>query len=221
MSDMKLIVGLGNPGEQYENTRHNLGFVVIEQFLKDFTSATDSKWEANRKLKGESFIAEWKPKSPDRRGLLEKLILLKPATYMNNSGMSVVIAKTFYKVSSGDIWIVHDDIDLPVGTIRIRKGGSSGGHKGIESVMTHLGTEQFWRFRLGIGHPVKISNIKNLASQRSGQKSKLRDVEEFVLQPFDRGEKGKVKHLIDHGAKAITAAIEHGLEGAMNSFNTR
>jgi PTH1 family peptidyl-tRNA hydrolase len=205
---MKLIVGLGNPGEQYEKTRHNLGFEVINRFLKDFASVQDTNWETSAKLKGEFFKFDWQAK--DRKGT-ERVVLLKPHTYMNNSGLSVSLAKDFYKVEADDIWIVHDDIDLQLGTLRIRNGGASGGHKGIDSVMQHLGTEKFWRFRLGIGHPKR---------QSDPGKHYIKNVEEFVLEPFSSDEKGKVKHLIDHSAKAISSSLEHGLESAMNSFNT-
>lgn len=206
---MKLIVGLGNPGEQYETTRHNLGFTVVDQFLKDFASVQDGRWETSEKLKGEFFKFDWQAK--DRSGV-EHVVLLKPHTYMNNSGLSVLLAKEFYKVDGSDMWVVHDDIDLQLGTLRIRNGGASGGHRGIESVMQRLGTEKFWRFRLGVGHPKRMSEEG---------KYYIKNVEDFVLQPFSSDERGKVKHLINHSAKALASALEHGLASAMNSFNTR
>ncbi len=205
---MKLIVGLGNPGEKYEHTRHNLGFMVVEQFLKDFEPIEKTIWSESKKLKSDIADIEWKPKT----GTLEKVILAKPKTYMNNSGMAISLLVTYYRVSIENLWVVHDDIDLPVGSLRIRFGGSSGGHRGIESIIERLGTEKFWRVRLGIGRPGGL---------RGGHKSYMRDIDDFVLEPFAGSEKGKVRELIKHASKAIAMALEHGLEETMNRSNTK
>lgn len=207
---MKLIVGLGNPGEKYEKTRHNTGFVVLDQFLKNYEPVNDTVWEDSSKLKSDIAGIEWKPKV----GLSEKVILAKPKTFMNNSGMAVFFLAQFYKIKTEDIWIVHDDVDLQLGALRIRFGGSSGGHRGIASIMEKLGTDKFWRFRLGISHPKNHSDIRN-------HKSYLRDVDEFVLSEFTGSERGKVKDLVKHAAKAIACALEESLESAMNKFNTK
>lgn len=209
---MKLIIGLGNPGERYEKTRHNLGFVVIEQFLKDYEQVRKTVWEDSKKFKSDIVELEWKPKV----GPLEKVVLAKPKTFMNNSGMAVQLLTTYSKLETRDIWVVHDDIDLPLGSIRIRMGGSSGGHRGIDSIMQQLGNEKFWRFRLGIGHP-----YKNTDSKDQHHKSYVRDVDDFVLKQFTASERGKVKELIKRASKAVQMGLEDGLEAAMNKFNTK
>ena len=128
---MKLIVGLGNPGKKYESTKHNIGFMVIDHFLKDLESVSKSNWSKEEKLKSEIYVLEYKPK----KGEMGKVILARPLTYMNNSGMGVGLIAKYYKVPSSDIWIVHDEIDLPLGMMKIRLGGSSAGHHGIESII--------------------------------------------------------------------------------------
>ncbi|MEK7450866.1 MAG: aminoacyl-tRNA hydrolase [Patescibacteria group bacterium] len=206
---MKLIVGLGNPGEKYEKTRHNLGFMVIEKFLKDFEPVRKTVWENQNKFKSDIVQLEWQPK----HGSLEKVILAKPKTYMNNSGMAVQLITNYYKLSTTDVWIVNDDIDLPLGAMKIRFGGASAGHHGVDSVISSLGTDKFWRFRMGIGEQ-KVSSIKYQVLSRRG-------VDEFVLGNFSGAEKGKAKDLIKRGAKAIVMALEEGMERAMNRFNTK
>jgi peptidyl-tRNA hydrolase, PTH1 family len=218
---MKLIVGLGNPGEEYERTRHNLGFMIADRFLKNFEDVKNSIWEDSGKFKSDICQIEWQPK----QGKLEKVILTKPKTYMNNSGMAVKLITDFYKINSADIWVIHDDIDLPLGSMKIRFGGASAGHHGIESIMNSLRTDKFWRFRLGIG----IQNSKGMSVDVDGdgherikiKNRKLRGVDDYVLGNFVGGEKGKLKILIQKGTKAIEASLEHGLEKAMNSFNTK
>jgi len=205
---MKLIVGLGNPSEKYINTRHNLGFMIIEHFLKDFQNAKNTVWENSSKFKSEISQIEWQP----RHGSLEKVILAKPQTYMNNSGMAVQLIISFYKLLTTDIWVIHDDIDLQLGSMKIRFGGASAGHHGVESIMEHLNTDKFWRFRMGTGVQNKKSKIKN---------QKLKNVEDYVLGNFAGQEKGKLKNLIKRGVKAIETGLENGLDAAMNRFNTK
>lgn len=228
---MKLIVGLGNPGEKYEKTKHNLGFLVVDKFLKDFGGAV---WIDSKKFKSEIAHLEWQRQSSqklkvksssnakaaaDREKLkvgdnLEKVILLKPKTYMNNSGLSVRIVSSFYKIKPENIWILHDDLDLPLGSLKIRLGGATAGHRGIESIINNLGTDKFWRFRLGIGHPAQKSKIKN-------QKSNLRNVDNYVLSGFGHGEIGKARELVKRAVNAIETGLENGPEAAMNRFNSK
>jgi len=205
---MILIVGLGNPGEKYVNTRHNLGFLIIEHFLKDFQSAKDTIWETSKKFKSEISQIEWQP----RHGILEKVILAKPQAYMNNSGLAVKTITDFYKISTNEVWVIHDDIDLPLGAMKVRFGGASAGHHGVESIIEHLSTDKFWRFRMGIGVESRKLRVES---------SKLRNVEDFVLGEFGRGEKGKVKNLVKRGVNAIESSLEDGLEAAMNRFNAK
>lgn len=205
---MKLIVGLGNPGEKYEKTRHNLGFLVVDQFFKNFETAAKTVWRENKKFKSKIAEIEWQPKS----GKLEKIIIAKPNTYMNNSGMAVQLLTTYYKLPTTDIWVVHDELDLPLGSMKIRFRGASAGHNGVESVIESLGTDKFWRIRLGIGQE---RNHEDVA------KYKVKNAEDYVLSGFRPQEKGKVKILVKHGAKALAEVLEKGPEQAMNKFNTR
>lgn len=205
---MKLIVGLGNPGEKYENTRHNLGYLVVDHVLKDLGNA-DADWSTNAKLK--SNVATFTLQCADGRD--GKLLLAKPQTYMNNSGMAVRLLADFYKVAPEDIWIVYDELDLPVGSMKIRFGGAAAGHHGVESIMEALDTDKFWRFRLGIGN----SHDKAHAVGRQH----FRDAKEYVLDQFHSGEVGKVKDLIKHGSQAVQVAVEKGIETAMNRYNTK
>lgn len=205
---MKLIVGLGNPGEKYEITRHNLGFMVLENFLKDFESVKDTQWENSDKFKSGILQIEYKPKI----GELIKVILAKPKTYMNNSGMAVQLISSFYKIKPDDIWIIHDDFDLPLGNMKIRFGGASAGHHGVESIISGLNSDKFWRFRMGTGE----SHAKGKMA-----KHKIRQAEDFVLSGFGKGEAGKIRELIKRGSKAISMALEEGLLASQNRFNTR
>ena len=199
---MKIIVGLGNPGEKYENTRHNLGFLVADHLLKDL-GTNDIVWNHSSKLKSDtaSFtVGE------------EKLLLVKPQTFMNNSGMAVQLIKDFYKVESEDLWIVYDELDLPLGSIKIRFGGAAAGHHGVESIMEAVGTDKFWRFRLGIGVTHNKSEVG---------KHDFKDAKDYVLDQFHSEEKGKVRELVKHTSEALQCALEKGMEAAMNRFNTK
>ncbi len=212
---MKLIVGLGNPGEKYEKTKHNSGFNVLDRFLRDFKTSGKIIWENNNKFKSYITEIEWQRRfiRSDQTNL-ERVILIKPKTYMNNSGLAVLLVSSFYKIDPSDIWVVHDEIDLPLGAIKIRFGGGTAGHKGVTSVMEKIGTDKFWRFRLGVGHPRFSTKDKSL-------KVKYNGVDKFVLKEFDRGEFGKARELVKRASQAIEEALEKGLESAMNRFNTK
>ena len=197
---MKLIVGLGNPGEKYDGTRHNLGFRAVDQFLKDTSSVADSVWTKNDKLKSD--IVK-----------LGDTILAKPQTFMNNSGIAVSLLASFYKVEPEDIWIVYDELDLPVGAMKIRFGGAAAGHHGVESILEKLGTDKFWRIRLGIG----TSHDKDHAIGRQKQ----HDVEGYVLSGFKSGDQGKIKDITKRSSQALQLALAKGIEAAMNRYNTK
>jgi len=199
---MKLIVGLGNPGGKYENTRHNLGFLVLDHLLKHLG---DSKidWDHSNKLKSDSNTFTVKE---------EKVLLAKPQTYMNNSGLAVQLLKDFYKIEPEDIWVVYDELDLPIGSMKIRFGGAAAGHHGVESIMDAVGTDKFWRFRLGIG----ITHNKSEVGRHD-----FKDAKDFVLDTFHSDEVGKARELIKHATEALQCAIEKGMETAMNRFNTK
>ena len=205
---MKLIIGLGNPGEKYDNTRHNIGFDVVSHLLQDFETVSQTTWATEKKFKSDIATFEWQPKSGD----LEKVILAKPLTFMNNSGEAVRLVADFYKISPDDIWVIHDELDLPVGTLKIRNGGSGAGHHGIESIIQSLGTDKFWRFRLGIGVNRNHDEMGN---------HEVRNAADFVLDKFSHGEVGKVRELIKRTQKAITCALEESMTAAMNQYNTK
>ncbi len=208
---MKLIVGLGNPGTKYEKTRHNIGFSVVERFLKDFEPVKKTVWTFENKFKSDIVELEWQAQaSYSGKPSLEKVLLVKPKTYMNNSGLAVQLLTTYYKLLTTDVWIVHDELDLPLGTLKIRMGGSSAGHKGVESLIQKLGTEKFWRFRLGIG---EVHNHAELA------RSMVRNVDDYVLGQFAQHQTGQARRLVKRGANALKIALEKGIEKAQNQFN--
>lgn len=205
---MKLIVGLGNPGPKYESTRHNVGFLVVEHLLKDLEPVKTSNWDKNDKLKSEIFTLEYQPKV----GKLEKVILAKPLTYMNNSGMAVSLISKYYKIKPKDIWVIHDEFDLPLGAMKIRLGGSGAGHHGVESIIEALGSDKFYRFRMGIG----LSHTK--ADEKPKFKLKSNEV---VLKTFRRSEASKARVMVKRGSKALQMALERGIESSQNQFNTK
>lgn len=202
---MKLIVGLGNPGEKHEKTRHNLGFMVVDALFKSYSSPEDG-FREEKKFKSEIAELNWQPK----KGKTEKVILLKPLTFMNGSGLAVSLVSKFYKIDASDIWVIHDEIDLPLGAMKIRFGGSSAGHKGVESILEVLKTDKFWRFRMGIS-----------AQREKIHDKRLKAIDDFVLGEFGESERGKAREIIKKGTKAVEDALEEGLEKAMNRFNTK
>lgn len=191
---MFLLIGLGNPGEKYIATRHNLGFEVIDEFRrkKDL-----GNWSLEDKFKAEVIKTK-------------NLILVRPQTYMNLSGMAVSQIAKYYKVEPKDIIVIHDELDLLLGHIKIRSGGSDAGHHGIESIIKELGTEQFIRFRLGIGAEKTLS----------GEHKKVAfSAEHFVMEEFLPQEHHHVKTLIKKAIKALEVILEKGPEKAQNQFN--
>lgn len=197
---MKLIVGLGNPGREYESTRHNIGFMVVDKLEKELARGVPPVWAKDEK----------KNVLTARVG---DVLLVKPQTFMNKSGFAVRAVMDFYKLTPADIWIIHDDIDLPLGKIKIREKGSSAGHNGVQSIINELKTDIFVRFRLGIGRgtePGVEATNRNLHH---------RSVISFVLSRFRQNEAGSFKHLIKHGTEAVQMALTKGIDGAMNRFN--
>ena len=189
---MILIVGLGNPGEKYQNTRHNLGFMVVDELARKMLPLTKTKWQENKKFN--SLVISYQ----------SLVILVKPQTMMNASGFVVAKMANFYQIKPENIWVIHDDVDLPLGKIKIRLGGAAAGHHGVESIIKQLGADQFVRFRLGIGHPGRGSD---------------RLVEKYVLRRFDVNEASEVKQMIKKTVEAVRVALDDGLEKAMNQFN--
>lgn len=197
---MKLIVGLGNPGREYESTRHNIGFMVIDKLEKELALGVPPQWEKD-----------------DKKNVLTVkiggVLLAKPLTFMNKSGFAVKALVDFYKLTPADVWIIHDDIDLPLGKIKIRTKGSSAGHNGVDSVIRELKTDDFVRFRLGIGRGVDTTGVSD------NKQMHHRTVISFVLSRFRQNEAGDLKHLVKHGAEAVQIALLKGIDKAMNRFN--
>jgi peptidyl-tRNA hydrolase, PTH1 family len=196
---MKLIVGLGNPGGEYESTRHNVGFMVIDKLAKELS------------ISHLTFGSD--PKHTSLVVKVGDVMLIKPQTYMNKSGEAVKCLLDYYKLKPGDLWVIHDDIDLPLGKIRIRAQGAAGGHNGVESIIESVGTDKFVRFRLGTGRG------KELVGENTGKREKHRMVIEYVLSKFHFNEAGSFKHLIKNGVEAVRIGLTDGIDKAMNRFN--
>ncbi len=198
---MYLIVGLGNPGEKFVHTRHNLGFEVVEELVRK----ANGKWQM-----ANGWQTEKKFKADICKG--EEVIIAKPLTFMNLSGMAVEPIASYYKIPVENIIVIHDELDLPLGHIKIRIGGSGAGHHGIESVMEKLGSEKFIRVRLGISNWHAISGEHKHAAFQA---------EKFVVDNFVDNEKSKVKAMIKRSVKAVEAIIELGVEMAQNQYNDK
>jgi len=192
---MNIIVGLGNPGEKYQNTRHNVGFMVLEQLLENphikSASKLDLIFKSSSKFEAE--IADF-----HRDG--KRIILVKPQTLMNNSGQAVSKLATFYKTKAEDIWVVTDDLDLPTGCVRVRLSGSSGGHKGLKSIIDSLGSQDFPRIRLGIAEP----KTRPLTVEKP---ENVIDAESFVLSEFNKKEKALIQEAIETASEIIVEGI--------------
>lgn len=188
---MKLIVGLGNPGEKYKTTWHNLGFLAIEKLAKEFDFG---KFKLGKKLNAE--IAVGKIGS-------EKIILAEPQTYMNNSGLAVQAVAQFYKIDPIDIIVVHDDIDLPLGKIRIAHDSSAGGHNGVKSIIEHLNTKEFVRIKIGS----QTENTTKIGAL------------DYVLERISKADRKLIDETIKKTTSVIKEVVEFGLEKSMNDFN--
>jgi PTH1 family peptidyl-tRNA hydrolase len=179
---MKLVVGLGNPGKEYENTRHNVGFIILDNYLKDVN------WKKNI----DSF--EYMMNIDG-----EKVIFLKPLTFMNLSGLAVGRIAKYYKINPEDILIIHDDLDLPSCTYRFKTNSSSGGHNGIKSIIDNLGTNSFCRLKIGIGNNKSINT------------------KDFVLNKLSKNEIEDLKS--EKYIELINYFLKNGIEKTMNKYN--
>lgn len=184
---MFLIAGLGNPGDKYENTRHNVGFMVIDKMIKNLTLSTN--------INKSNFIAQVIKSSND--------LLVKPQTFMNNSGQSVVAIKDYYKIELENIIVIHDDLDLPFGTVKFKIGGGHGGHNGLRSIDANIGKE-YIRIRVGIGKP----QFKN-------------DVANYVLSDFSKEELKQLEDIITHITKAIDELKNSPIDNVKSKFTLK
>ena len=187
---MYLIVGLGNPGNRYQQTRHNIGFMVLE--------AIAARWAVD--IKQKSFEALW------NRGKVAgaNVLLAMPQTYMNLSGNAVRSLQAYFKVDTGNVIVIHDDLDLPFGAMRLKAGGGDAGHKGLKSIVNCLGSADFTRVRMGIGKPADRT-----------------PVEDYVLQKFNPDESARLQEIIQSASEAAADIIQSGLQQAMAKYHTK
>ena len=188
MTETFLIIGLGNPGREYRETRHNIGFMLLDRLTVKL-NARFTRLQSRALVAGTNYLER-------------KIILAKPQTFMNLSGQSVQGLIHFYKLPLENLLIAHDDLDLPVGTIRIRPDGGSAGQKGMMSILERLGTDEFARIRLGIGRP-------------PGQM----EAPDYVLQDFSNADLTVISETLNRAAQAALTWVTDGLETAMNKFN--
>ncbi len=187
---MKIFVGLGNPTPEYAATKHNVGFMLADK-LAEKISAENWREKFNA-LVAESFLDG------------EKILIVKPQTFMNLSGEAVAPIVNFYKIDAANLIVAHDDMDLPLGMIRLRPKGSSGGHRGVESIIQHLGTQNFPRVRIGVGRPPENWTVNH-----------------HVLSPFTQEDAEKISAAIGELVPAVLCIFKEGINNAMNKFNPR
>jgi len=193
---MKIIIGLGNPGRGYANNRHNIGFMCLNHFAKMQGIRFDKKRGKARIGTGE--VAGG------------KVVLARPQTYMNRSGEPVGYLIKRFGVNFNDLLVIHDDLDLPLGKIRIRQGGGSGGHKGIKSIVACLGSQDFVRLRVGVGRPTATEDSSEISDA---------DIIAYVLTDFTPDQKQIITMVIPRVSEAIYCLLTEGLTAAMNKYN--
>lgn len=187
---MKLIVGLGNPGERYEQTRHNIGFMALDLLA--------ARYQCNLKDGHKSQYGKVSIKGED-------VILQKPMTYMNLSGEAVQSLAAYFKIQPADILVLHDELEFPFESIRLKVGGGDGGHNGLKSITSSLGTNNYSRIRIGVGRPPHPAM----------------DVADYVLSQFSSAERSKIEDVCIRTMEAVDAFIENKFQRLMNSFNRK
>ena len=185
---MKLVVGLGNPGKEYAGTRHNAGFMVVDELMRRCFTSTQSKFKGAY--------------ARGRVGQTEA-VFLKPMTFMNNSGISVGLCASFFGIEPQDTVVIHDELDLDFGTLRVKRKGGHGGHNGLRSIFQHYDKGDFARVRFGIGRPQHGSPTK------------------WVLTPFNADERITLEDIVGDAADAVDVLFSDGIDAAMNRFNQR
>ncbi|HNW71629.1 MAG TPA: aminoacyl-tRNA hydrolase [Candidatus Paceibacterota bacterium] len=194
---MKLVVGLGNPGEEYENTRHNTGFIML-----DFILGKKIEWQGSKYTK----LLFYKDSIANK-----PIEYIKPTTFMNNSGFAVAFEKEKHKLKLNDIVVIYDDIDLPIGKMKISFDRSSGGHKGLESIIKKIKSKEFVRIRVGISPATPSGKIR----KPKGEEAMLK----FLLGKYKEGELAELKKLSKKVAEAIQVIVSEGKEKAMSLYN--
>lgn len=206
----KMIVGLGNPGPEYARHRHNIGFQVLDSFAGRHGLAFDKFQKRARLAIGQVTLEGLASASTLTTGWSGRVVLAKPMTYMNLSGEAVSALAAFYKILPADILVIHDDLDLPIGRIRLRPGGSAGGQKGVASTIQRLGTDAFHRLRVGISRPGGVGS-----SAAPGM-----DPADYVLQPFTADQEKEMEFVRPRAVDAIETWLALGITAAMNQFNS-
>lgn len=211
---MKLIIGLGNPGKEYEKTRHNVGFMAVDTLARGISggSASGGSEAEPRHIVFSNWKHEKKLGADVCRGFIasccEDVILAKPQTFMNNSGRAVQLLVTRYRLRVTDILVVHDDLDLGLGTLKLSHGSGSAGHNGVQSIIDTLGTKDFWRLRIGIGRPRdQVTHARDLVTTQ------------FVLHMFSRTEQPHLKKVLALAAHAVQMMFELGPQRAQTEIN--
>ena len=190
MSGIKLFVGLGNPGDKYERTRHNAGF----RWIDAISAQTSSKLVPDAKMFG--LVGKLSP-TPDKW-------LLKPTTFMNLSGKAVAALANYYKITPAEILVIHDELDLPAGSIKLKFGGGHGGHNGLKDIHAALGTADYWRLRIGIGHPGDRNEVVN-----------------FVLKPPLKDEQNAIDDSLNESTKLLDLLIAGEFDNAMLKLHSK
>jgi len=198
-SPIKIIVGLGNIGDGYAQTRHNVGWWLLDKVLEKFYSQTP--WQKQTKFNG--VISKIQINN-------QIIFLLKPSTYMNNSGISVKAVCSFYKILPHEILVIHDELDIAAGVLKLKIGGSAGGHNGLKSIDSQLGTNKYWRLRLGINHP-RNSHLPTIQNQ---------SVSDYVLHAPSKEDYKLINNCIDKAINNITALATGDMEKAMMILHT-
>lgn len=193
---IKLIVGLGNPGAEYEATRHNAGFWLIDQLARMAGAAP--------RVEGRFHGLAARARLWD-----QDIWLLKPSTFMNRSGLAVVSLARFYKILPDEILVAHDEMDLPAGAVKLKRGGGSGGHNGLKDISAHLSTPDYWRLRIGVGHP-----------RNAGGAADREDVVNFVLKPPRREEQQAIDEAIDRSVAPLSLLAKGEAERAMMQLHS-
>ena len=193
----KLIVGLGNPGEEHETDRHNAGFWFVDALAKDLGAL----FETEKRFHGKVAKTKWES---------EDLLLLKPSTYMNLSGQAVGALCRFHKILPKDVLVIQDELDLKPGTARLKLGGGTGGHNGLKDIQAHLGTPDYWRLRLGIGHPRDIAGT-----------GRAMDVADYVLRRPQQTEQEQIEGSIRNGLAILPLFLKGDPQTAMLELHSK
>ena len=200
VNGIKLLVGLGNPGERYANTRHNAGFWWVDQLV----AGTSSRLALEAKFHGVAGKLNCASLNPNSLDLGAETWLLKPTTFMNASGKAVAAVANYYKISPEQIMVIHDELDLAPGNVKLKKGGGHGGHNGLKDIAAALGTKEFWRLRLGIGHPGDRNEVIN-----------------YVLKAALKDEQTLINSCIDDSINIVPQLLSADFESAMLKLHTK